>query len=44
MNEAELKKHLEAAEKSPKQVAAAVSGLTEKTLRFKPAPDQWCIL
>ena len=44
MTESELKKHLEAAEKSPKQVAAAVSGLPEKVLRYKPAPDKWCIL
>jgi DinB superfamily len=44
MTEAELKKHLDAAEKSPKQIAAAVSGLPEKTLRYKPSPDQWCIL
>ncbi len=44
MTESELKKHLDAAEKSPKQVAAAVSGLPEKALRYKPAPDKWCIL
>lgn len=44
MTEAELKKHLDAAEKSPKQVAAAVSGLPDKTLRYKPSPDKWCIL
>ena len=44
MTEAELKKHLEAGEKSPKQIAAAVSGLSEETLRYKPAPDKWCIL
>ena len=44
MNEAELKKHIEAGEKSPKQIATAVSGLPEKVLRFKPAPDKWCIL
>jgi len=43
MTESELKKHLDAAEKSPKQVAAAVSGLPEKTLRYKPAADKWCI-
>jgi DinB superfamily len=43
MNETELKKHLEAAEKSPKQIAAAVSGLPEKILNFKPAPDKWCV-
>lgn len=44
MTEAELKKHLDAAEKSPKQIAAAVSGLSDKVLRYKPAPDKWCIL
>jgi DinB family protein len=44
MTEAELKKHLEAAEKSPKQIAAAISGLPEKTLRYKSSPDKWCIL
>jgi DinB family protein len=43
MTEAELKKHLDTAEKSPKQIAAAVSGLPEKTLRHKPSPDKWCI-
>jgi len=44
MTEAEFKKHLDAAEKSPKQIAAAVSGLPDKTLRYKPSPDKWCIL
>jgi len=44
MTQAELTKHLDASEKSPKQIAAAVSGLPEKTLRYKPAPDKWCIL
>ena len=44
MTEAELKKHLDAAEKSPKQIAAAVSGLPDKTLRYKPAPEKWSIL
>lgn len=44
MTEAELKKHLEAAEKSPKQIAAAVLGLPDGMLRYKPAPDKWCIL
>ena len=43
MTESELKKHLEAAEKSPKQIAAAVSGLPEKVLRYKPASDKWSI-
>lgn len=44
MTEAELTKHLDAAEKSPKQIAAAVSGLPDNVLRHKPAPDKWCIL
>jgi DinB superfamily len=44
MTEAELRKHIEEAEKSPKQIAAAVSGLSDKTLRYKPAPEKWCIL
>jgi hypothetical protein len=44
MTEAELKKHLDAAEASPKEIAAAVSGLSDKTLRYKPAADKWCIL
>lgn len=44
MTQAELTKLLDAAEKSPKQIAAAVSGLPDKTLRYKPAPDKWCIL
>jgi hypothetical protein len=44
MTESELTTHLEAAEKSPKLIALAVSGLPEKVVRFKPAPDKWCIL
>ena len=44
MNEADLAKHLDAAEKSPKLIAAAVVGLPDKTLRYKPAPTDWCIL
>jgi hypothetical protein len=44
MTESELKKHLDAAEKSPKQIAAAVLGLPDKTLRYKPSPEKWCIL
>jgi hypothetical protein len=34
VTEAELKKHLDAAEESPKQIAAAVLGLPERTLRY----------
>ena len=44
MTEAELKKHIEAAEKSPKEIAAAVSGLPPDVLRYKPAPEKWSIL
>jgi len=44
MTEAELKKHLDEAEKSPKQIAAAVSGLGDKVLRYRPSPEKWCIL
>lgn len=43
MTDSELKKYLEAAEKNPKQIAAAVSGLPETVLRHEPAPDKWCI-
>jgi DinB superfamily len=44
MTEAELKRHLDAAEKSPKEIAAAVSGLSDETLRYKPSPHKWCIV
>ena len=44
MTETEFKKHIEEAEKSPKQIAGAVAGLSNKVLHFKPAPDKWCIL
>jgi hypothetical protein len=44
MTETEFKKHLEAAEKSPKEIAAAVSGLPAEVLRFQPAPEKWSIL
>jgi DinB family protein len=44
VTEAELKRHLDTAEDSPKQIAAAVLGLPEKTLRHKPSPDKRCIL
>jgi len=44
LTEAELKKHLDAAEKSPKEIAAAVSGLSNKALHYKPSPEKWCVL
>ena len=44
MTAAELKRHLDLAEKSPKEIAAAVSGLPDKVLRYRISPDKWCIL
>jgi uncharacterized damage-inducible protein DinB len=44
MTEAELKQHLESAEKSPKLIAAAVSGLPDNILRYKPSPQKWSII
>lgn len=44
MTEAEFKKNLETAEASPKKIAMAASGLSEKVLRYKPGPDKWSIL
>src|ERR1700688_3026327 len=44
MTEADFRKHLDAAESSPKQIAAAVSGLPENVLRYKPSHEKWCIL
>ncbi len=44
MNEQELKTHLEAAEKNPDMVEAAVAGLDDATLHYKRAPDKWSIL
>jgi len=44
MTEGEFKKHLAAAEKSPKEIAAVVSGLPDKVLRYKPSPEKWCVL
>jgi len=44
MNQAELKEHIATADKSPKQIAAAVSGLPDAVLRYKPAANKWSIL
>jgi hypothetical protein len=44
MTEQELKKHLDEAETGPKKLAAAVSGLSDRVLRYKPSPGKWCIL
>jgi len=44
VTEVELKKHLDSAKQSPKQIAAAVSGLPDKILRYKSSPEKWCIM
>ncbi len=44
MTEQELRAKLNAAEKGPTTIAAAVSGLSDKTLRYKPAANKWSIL
>jgi hypothetical protein len=44
MTEVDFKKHLDAAEKNPKEIAAAVSGLSDKVLRYKPSAEKWCVL
>jgi uncharacterized damage-inducible protein DinB len=44
MTDGELKAYLEEAEKNPRQIAAAVSGLPDRVLRYKPAPEKWSIL
>ena len=40
----DLKKYLQDADKGPRRLAAAVSGLSDKVLRYKPSPEKWCIL
>ena len=40
----ELKQTIESAEKDPKKIAAAVSGLPDGILRYKPSPEKWSIL
>lgn len=44
MTETTYKKHFDAAEKSPKEIAAAVSGLSKEVLRYRPSPEKWCVL
>src|SRR6185437_9198082 len=43
MTAQDSKKLLDAAEKSPEQVARAVMGLPAKVLQYKPAPDKWSV-
>ena len=40
----ELKKHIDDADRGPKKLAAAVSGLSSKILGYKPSSEKWCIL
>jgi hypothetical protein len=44
MTEAQFHSHLDAAQRSPKEIAAAISGLSDKVLRYKSSPDKWCML
>jgi DinB superfamily len=44
VTEAEFNQLLDAAEKSPKQIAAAVSGLPQEVLRYRISPEKWCVL
>lgn len=44
MTEAEFTQLLDAAEKSPREIAAAVSGLSPEVLRYKISPEKWCVL
>jgi len=43
MTDKKLKKLIETAEKEPRLVAAAVSGLKDKVLDYKPAPEKWSV-
>jgi uncharacterized damage-inducible protein DinB len=44
MTDKELRAHIDAIERGPSMVVAAAAGADESALRFKPAPDKWCIL
>jgi len=44
MTDHELREKIDAIERGPALVAAAATGVDERTLRYKPAPDKWCIL
>ena len=43
MTQQELNKLLDSAEKNPEQVAREVSGLSNKVLQYRPAPNKWSI-
>ena len=44
MTDHELREKIDAIERGPALVAAAATGVDERTLRYKPAPEKWCIL
>ena len=44
MTDHELREKIDAIERGPALVAAAAAGVDERALRYKPAPDKWCIL
>jgi len=44
MTGVQFQSHLDAAEKSPKDIAKAISGLSDRVLRYKSSPDKWCVL
>ena len=44
MTLAEAKQNIEQVARGPENIAAAVKGVDVKTLRYKPAPNKWCIL
>lgn len=44
MTDRELRDKIDAIERGPALVASAATGVDDRMLRFKPAPDKWCIL
>ena len=44
MTDHELREKIDAIERGPALVVAAVAGVDDRTLRYKPAPGKWCIL
>jgi hypothetical protein len=44
MTETQFQSHLDAAEKSPTDIASAVSGLSDEVLRYKRSSDKWSLL
>lgn len=44
MTDHELREKIDVIERGPALVAAAARGVDDRALRYKPAPDKWCIL